>query len=66
VACERKSDTAMGRIRLARLPSASALAIADFIEHNIEPGSLLLSDNRASYRPALDTLSAPACAIAAR
>jgi hypothetical protein len=58
VACERKSDRAMGRTRLARLPSASALAIADFIEHNIEPGSVLLSDNWASCGPALDELSA--------
>ena len=58
VACERVSDTAMGRIRLARLPDASALAIADFLEHNVEPGSVLLSDDWASYGPALEELEA--------
>ena len=58
VACERISDTAMGRIRLARLPDASALAIADFFEHNVEPGSILVSDDWASYGPALDELKA--------
>lgn len=54
VACERVSETAMGRIRLARLPDASALAIADFLEQNVEPGSILISDNWTSYVPALD------------
>ena len=46
----------MGRIRLARLPDVSALAIADFFEHNVEPGSVLVSDDWASYGPALDEL----------
>lgn len=46
----------MGRIRLARLPDASALALADFIEANIAPGSILLSDAWASYEPALEEL----------
>jgi len=58
VACEVVSPTAMGRIRLARLPDASALAIADFLEHNAEPGSVLLSDDWASYGPALAELDA--------
>ncbi len=49
VACERVSDTRMGRVRLARLPDASAPAIADFFEHNVEPGSVLVSDKWASY-----------------
>lgn len=57
VACESISNKAMGRIRLARLPDASALAIADFIERNIEPGSVLISDNWASYGPALTELT---------
>jgi len=57
VACERVSDTRMGRIRLARLPDASALAIADFFEHHVEPGSVLVSDKWASYTPALDELA---------
>ena len=58
VACEVVSDTAMGRIRLARLPDASALAIADFLERNVEPGSVLLCDDWASYEPALSDLRA--------
>lgn len=58
VACEVVSPTAMGRIRLARLPDASALAIADFLEHNVEPGSVLLSDDWPSYGPALAELDA--------
>lgn len=57
VACERVSDTRMGRIRLARLPDASALAIADFFEHHVEPGSVLVSDKWAAYTPALDELA---------
>ncbi len=58
VACEVVSPTAMGRIRLARLPDASSLAIADFLEHNVEPGSLLISDDWPSYGPALAELGA--------
>jgi transposase-like protein len=58
VACEVVSPKAMGRIRLARLPDASALAIADFLERNVEPGSVLLCDDWASYRPALSELRA--------
>jgi len=58
VACEVVSPTAMGRIRLARLPDASALAIAAFLEHNVQPGSVLLSDDWASYGPALAELDA--------
>lgn len=57
VACERVSDTRMGRIRLARLPDASALAIAAFLEHNVEPGSVLVSDKWSAYAPALDELA---------
>jgi len=56
VACKVVSPTAMGRIRLARLPDASALAIAAFLEHNVQPGSVLLSDDWASYGPALAEL----------
>jgi hypothetical protein len=48
----------MGRIRLARLPDASALAIVDFLERNVEPGSVLISDDWASYGPALAELDA--------
>jgi len=58
VACEALSPKAMGRIRLARLPDASALAIADFLERNVEPGSVLLCDDWASYGPALSELAA--------
>ena len=58
VACEVVSPTAMGRIRLARLPDASALAIADFLERNVEPGSVLISDDWPSYGPALGELEA--------
>ena len=58
VACEMVSPTAMGRIRLARLPDASALAIADFLERNVEPGSVLISDDWPSYGPALGELEA--------
>ena len=46
------------RQRLARLPDASALAIADFLERNVEPGSVLLCDDWASYGPALSELRA--------
>jgi transposase-like protein len=58
VACEVVSPKAMGRIRLARLPDASALAIADFLERNVEPGAVLLCDDWASYGPALSELRA--------
>jgi len=58
VACEVVSPTAMGRVRLARMPDASALAIADFLEQNVEPGSVLLSDDWPSYGPALSELAA--------
>ncbi len=58
VACEVVSPKAMGRIRLARLPAASALAIADFLEKNVEPGSILLSDDWPSYGPAIAELEA--------
>lgn len=57
VACEVVSPTAMGRIRLARLPDASALAIADFLAKNVEPDSVLLSDDWPSYGPALAELA---------
>jgi transposase-like protein len=58
IACEHSSNATMGRIRMARLPDASALAIADFLEHNVEPGSVLLCDNWTSYQPAFDALAA--------
>jgi transposase-like protein len=58
VACEVVSPSAMGRIRLARLPDASALAIADFLEQCVEPGSVLLCDDWGSYGPALAELAA--------
>ena len=58
VACEVVSPKAMGRIRLARLPDASALAIADFLERNVESGSVLFCDDWASYGPALSELRA--------
>jgi len=57
VAAEHLSETAMGRIRLARLPDASALALADFIEANIEPGSILLTDDWTSYPTAINILA---------
>ena len=57
IACERRSDRAIGRIRMARLPDASALAIADFLEHNVEPGSVLLSDDWTSYEAAFELLA---------
>ena len=43
IACERISDTTMGRIRVARTPDASELALRKFIEANIEPGSILMT-----------------------
>ncbi|MGH9086625.1 MAG: IS1595 family transposase [Acidimicrobiales bacterium] len=58
VACEVVSTTVVGRIRLGRLPDASALAIADFLEHDVEPGSVLISDDWSSYGPALAELDA--------
>lgn len=57
VACEVRSETSTGRIRLARLPDASTLAIADFLEANVEPGSVLFCDDWASYEPALAELA---------
>ena len=58
VVCEVVSPKAMGRIRLARLPDASALAIADFLQRNVEPGSVLLCDDWASYGPVISELGA--------
>ncbi|MDA8384703.1 MAG: IS1595 family transposase [Actinomycetota bacterium] len=58
VACEVVSERVMGRIRLGRLPDASALAIADFLERHVEPGSVLIGDDWASYEPALAELRA--------
>ena len=43
---------------MARLPDASALAIADFLERNVESGSVLFCDDWASYGPALSELRA--------
>jgi hypothetical protein len=57
IAVEHVSDTAMGRIRLARLPDASALTLADFIEANIDPGSILLTDDWTSYPTAVNELA---------
>jgi len=48
----------MGHIRLARLPDASAPVIADFLKTNVEPGSPLLCDDWASYRPTFSELGA--------
>ena len=47
----------MGRIRLARLPDASALAIADFLENSVESGSVIICDNWTSYQPAFEELA---------
>jgi transposase-like protein len=58
VACEVTSSETIGRIRLARMPDASALAVANFLEQNVEPGSKLRCDDWASYRPALAALAA--------
>ena len=58
IAAEHKSATAMGRIRMARIPDASGLSLAAFIEENIEPGSLLLTDDWRSYPTALNELAA--------
>lgn len=58
VACEVTSSDAIGRIRLARLPDASALAIANFLDQNVDPGSELLCDDWASHGPALAELTA--------
>ena len=44
VACERVTPTAMGRIRLGRLPDASGLSLRRFIEANVEPGTVVVTD----------------------
>lgn len=58
IACERISDTQMGRIRMARAPSASAVALRQFIEENIEPGSVVMTDAWVSYPTAIAALAA--------
>lgn len=58
VACERKTPTAMGRIRLRRLPDASALSLRKFIEDCIEPGTVIVTDAWSPYAVAFDLLAA--------
>jgi hypothetical protein len=58
IACEHSSTGTFGRIRMARLPDASALVITDVVEHKVESGSVLLFDNWTSYEPAIDELAA--------
>ena len=58
IAAEHVSDSSMGRIRMARLPVASGFALADFIEANVEPGSILLTDDFRSYPTAVNELAA--------
>jgi transposase-like protein len=56
VACERETDTRMGRIRLQRALDATTPTLAAFIEANIEPGSTVLTDGLASYKNAFTEL----------
>lgn len=58
VACEQGPGGQTGRIRLARLPDASALAIADFIAASVEPGATLHSDDWTAYAAAFEELEA--------
>lgn len=56
VACEIGAGGGLGRIRMSRVPDASGLALADFIEANIEPGSWLLPDAWKGYPAAVRML----------
>lgn len=58
VACERETPTAMGRIRLGRLPDASGLSLRRFIEESIEPGTVVVTDAWPGYPVAFELLAA--------
>lgn len=56
IAVELEPSGGLGRIRVARIPDASGLALADFIEAHIEPGSWLLPDAWEGYPSAVRVL----------
>ena len=42
----------LGRVRLGLIPDAGAESLAGFLEANVEPGSLVLTDGWSAYPPA--------------
>jgi len=51
IAVEVKQPKGFGRVRLARVPDVSASSLIPFVEANVEPGSEVLTDGWAGYRP---------------
>ena len=48
----------MGRIRLGRLPDASGLSLRRFIEANVEPGTVVVTDAWGGYPVVFELLAA--------
>lgn len=47
------TQTSLGRVRMARLPSTSRTSLAQFVKDHVEPGSILFSDGSQTYRSAV-------------
>ena len=50
VAAEERGKKAIGRIRMLRIPDASAISLRSFIVQAIEPGSTIFTDGWEGYR----------------
>ena len=50
VAAEERGKKAIGRIRMLRIPDASAISLRSFIVQAIEPGSTIVTDGWEGYR----------------
>ena len=54
VAVELLEPKGFGRIRLRRIPKASAQYLISFVQESIEPGAQLRTDGAAAYKPLKD------------
>jgi transposase-like protein len=50
VAAEQRGKKAIGRIRMLRIPDASAISLRSFVVQAIEPGSTIVTDGWEGYR----------------
>jgi len=50
VAAEQRGKKAIGRIRMLRIPDASAISLRPFIVQAVEPGSTIVTDGWEGYR----------------
>lgn len=52
VAVERTTSTRLGRCRLAVLPAITAQTLRAFLQENVEPGSVVITDGLLAYQKA--------------